>query len=291
MKFGKVDNPGNIDFSLPETPQETKTVLQQSTNSGFQDVRVGCAKWNRKDLKNFYPRGTKDELQYYASQFNSIELNASFYRMFPKEQFDKWREKAAGDFRFFPKVPRLISQIKRLNDADELTDVFVTNLLGLKEKLGMAFLQMPPNFHPKDMERVNHFLGYWPKEIPLGVEFRHPDWYADQTANQELMEILKKNNISHIITDSAGRRDLVHMQLSNPVAFIRYNGANHPSDYTRLDDWLDRLEEWQSLGLEKLYFFIHQNMEVESPLLAAYFIEKFNKRFNTDIKIPKTPDQ
>ena len=289
MNFGKVDHPENIDFTLPETHPDTIKVLNQaSSKDGFDDVRIGCAKWNRKDLKNFYPRGTKDELIYYSSQFNSIEFNGSFYRMYPEEQFEKWYGKAEENFKFFPKVPRIISHIKRLNGTEEQTDEFVKNLLQLKEKLGMVFLQMRDDFSPKSMTRLDDFLAHWPKEIPLSVELRHPEWYADKQISNELYDVLQKRNVAHIITDTAGRRDLIHMRLSNSTAFIRYNGANHETDYTRLDDWIDKLEEWKKEGLENVYFFIHQNIEEASPLLSAYFIERFNKRFKTDIKIPKT---
>lgn len=289
MNFGKVDHPENIDFTLPDTHRDTIKVLNKNGNkNGFKDVRIGCAKWNKKDLKNFYPKGTKDELKYYSSQFNSIEFNGSFYRMYPEEQFEKWYGKADDNFKFFPKVPRIISHIKRLNGTEELTDDFVKNLLQLKEKLGMVFLQMRDDFAPKFIDRLDDFLAHWPKEIPLSLELRHPEWYADENTANELYDILIKRDVAHIITDTAGRRDLIHMRLSNTTAFIRYNGANHSSDYTRLDDWLDKLEEWHKEGLENVYFFIHQNIEEASPLLSAYFIERFNKRFKTDIKIPKT---
>lgn len=288
MKFGKVDDPGSIDFTLPPTHKQTREVLSAHNASEFKDVRIGCAKWNRTDLKNFYPRGTRDELEYYSTQFNSIELNASFYRMFPEEQFAKWESKAVEDFKFFPKVPQIISHRKRLNDTEVLTDDFVTNMLPLKDKLGMSFLQLRDDFGPKNIERVEAFFKHWPEEILLSAEFRHPDWYKDENAAEELNKIMKKYKVTHIITDSAGRRDLLHMRLTTESAFIRYNGANHKSDYTRLDDWLDRIEEWYEMGLKNLYFFVHQNVEEASPLLSAYFIEKFNKRFNTDIKIPKT---
>lgn len=288
MKFGKVDHPEDLDLSLPPTREVTREVLKNERKQKFKNVRVGCAKWNRKDLKNFYPRGTKDELSYYATQFNSIELNASFYRMFSEERFATWRAKSGEDFQFFPKIPRFISHTKRLKDFENGVDSFVTNLLALKEKLGMVFLQMPGNFLPKDIDRLDSFFGYWPKEIPLGAEFRHPDWYEDESANMALLEVLRSHNIAHIITDSAGRRDLVHMQLTTNTAFIRFNGANYAGDYKRLDEWLDRIEEWHKLGLKNLYFFLHQNVEESSPLLATYFIENFNKEFRMDIKTPKT---
>lgn len=288
MKFGKVDDPGSIDFTLPPTHEQTKEILNSQKPSEFKDVRIGCAKWNRADLKNFYPRGTKDELEYYSTQFNSIELNASFYRMFPEEQFAKWKEKATEDFKFFPKVPRIISHIKRLNETEVITDDFIKNILPLKDKMGMVFLQLRDDFGPKNMDRVEKFFKHWPKEVPLSAEFRHADWYKDTTAAGELNELMIKHNITHVITDSAGRRDLLHMRLTTDSAFIRYNGANHKSDYTRLDDWLERIGEWHEMGLKNLYFFVHQNVEEASPLLSAYFIEKFNKKFNTGIKTPET---
>lgn len=288
MKFGKVEDPGSIDFTLPPTHIQTKEILNSFKDSSFEDVRIGCAKWNKADLKNFYPRGTKDELEYYSTQFNSIELNASFYRMFPEEQFAKWASKAAEDFKFFPKVPRLISHIKRLNETEVITDDFVKNILPLKEKMGMVFLQLRDDFGPKNIDRLEKFFKHWPKEIPLAAEFRHAGWYQDSKVADTLNELMEEHGITHVITDSAGRRDLLHMRLTTGSAFIRYNGANHQSDYDRLDEWLERIDEWYKMGLKNLYFFVHQNVEEASPLLSAYFIEKFNKRFNTGIKIPET---
>ncbi|HYH57327.1 MAG TPA: DUF72 domain-containing protein, partial [Anseongella sp.] len=78
MKFGNVENPGEIDFTLPPDHKDSARVLQEHKNDAPFEVYVGCAKWNRQDLKGFYPKGVKDELAYYASQFNSIELNATF---------------------------------------------------------------------------------------------------------------------------------------------------------------------------------------------------------------------
>ena len=103
MKFGSVDNPGELDLSLPQDHPDTYSVLE-SSNSSSLDIYVGCAKWNKKDLKGFYPRGTKDELEYYATHFNSIELNATHYRIFGEDVVSGWREKTGDNFKFFPKV-------------------------------------------------------------------------------------------------------------------------------------------------------------------------------------------
>ncbi len=85
MKFGSVENPEAIDFTLPEDHPDTLKVLNQK-GGGELEAYVGCAKWNKSDLKGFYPRGTKDELTYYSRQFNSIELNATHYKTYGPDQ-------------------------------------------------------------------------------------------------------------------------------------------------------------------------------------------------------------
>ena len=83
---------------------------------------------------------------------------------------------------------------------------------------------------------------------------------------------------------------MLHMRLTKDEAFIRYVGANHNSDYRRLDDWIIRLKEWVNMGLKNIHFFVHQNLEQESPLLAAYFIKQLNKEFGLSLKIPNEKD-
>lgn len=286
MKFGSVDNPETIDFTLPQDHTDTIKVLQKNP-SNTTSVFVGCAKWNRADLKGFYPRGTKDELEYYSRQFNSIELNATFYRIFPPEQFEKWYNKTPDNFKFFPKLNQEISHWKRLNDnIKPVVDNYLYSVVNLKEKLGCVFLQMHSNFAPKDFDRVVNFAESWPKEVPLAMEFRHTNWYNDKAIAEDLYQLLEENNISNVIVDSAGRRDIMHMRLTNSRAFVRYVGANHKSDYTRLEDWVERLKYWKDNGIEEIDFFVHQNIEKESPLLSAYFIKQLNEELGCNLKIP-----
>lgn len=286
MKFGSVENPQDIDFTLRKDHPDTKRVLNSVKDDSIPEIYVGCAKWNRTDLKGFYPRGTKDELSYYSLQFNSIELNATFYRIFPAEQFSTWYNKTPEGFKFFPKLNQEISHWKRLKETNAVVDHYLYNASNLKEKLGTVFLQMHSNFAPKDFDRVVNFVESWPKDIPLAVEFRHTNWYNDQAVAKDLFELLKVNNISNVIVDTAGRRDLMHMRLTNAIAFIRFVGANHKSDYSRLDDWLERIRLWKEQGIKEIDFFIHQNIEKESPLLSAYFIKKINSELGYTLKIP-----
>lgn len=286
MQFGKVENPGEVDFTLPKDAPETAKILAAHKSDAPFEVYIGCAKWNRGDLKGFYPRGTKDELAYYATQFNSIELNATFYGMPTYQQVETWKNKTPNGFKFFPKLTDIISHYKRLIDVQQPVQEFCNAISNFEDKLGMAFLQLHDNFKPKDFDRLQKMLEEFPKGVPLGVEVRNNEWFTNKEVNKNYTALLEKLGMANILVDTAGRRDMMHMHLTGPVAFVRWVGANHPTDKDRLDDWLVRIKKWRKEGLQKLYFFVHQNAEVESPLLATHFIELLNKAFKLSLTVP-----
>jgi uncharacterized protein YecE (DUF72 family) len=290
VKFGQVDTPDKIDFTIPpDHPDTVKMLKSQTKKSNNFKAYVGCAKWNKKDLKNFFPKGVKDELAYYSTQFNCIELNATFYRLFPPATFDKWYATVPANFRFFPKLEQSISHFRRLKDVKGIVEHNVANMSRLREKLKMTFLQLHNNFGPRDLDRVVMFIENWTYKVPLAIEFRHTDWCNDTAVANKLYGILKTRRVTNVLVDTAGRRDLMHMRLTTPSAFIRWVGANRPKlDRSRLNEWIARISEWKKAGLQELFFFVHQNNEQESPALAAHFIERLNKKIGTALPIPKT---
>ena len=289
MKFGQVADPSQIDFTLPKDHPKTQEILEKSKGNDF-NIYIGCAKWNKTDLKGFYPKGTKDELKYYATQFNSIELNATFYSLPSPEQVLIWKEKTPPPFKFFPKITNTVSHFRRLINVTDVVTDYATSVLNFGDQLGMVFLQLHDNFKPKDIERVEKFVNDWPKEVPLAIEVRSAEWFEEENF-EKFSELLEENNIANIVVDTAGRRDMLHMRLTSDTAFVRYVGANADSDYARLDDWLERIKLWKEEGLRNLYFFVHQNVELASPLLSAYFIEKINEAFGTEIHVPIMAEQ
>ena len=292
MKFGQVDNAENIDFTIPQDNAKTKEILQKADKDRPLTFYVGCAKWNKTDLKNFYPRGTKDELAYYATQFNSIELNATFYNMYDATQITAWHNKTPEHFRFFPKVNQMISHMKRLINIDALLEEYCDNISHFDNKLGMVFLQLHNNFTYKNFDRLQHFIEVFPKALPLAIELRNTEWFTDEKIAEEVFAFFEKNSVTNILVDTAGRRDMMHMRFTSPFAFIRYVGANDPEgDRERLDNWVKRIETWVDYGLRDIYFFVHQNIETESPLLAAYFIDKLNSSFKLNLQVPKVLNQ
>jgi uncharacterized protein YecE (DUF72 family) len=193
------------------------------------------------------------------------------------------------NFKFFPKFNQGVTHYARLKDVEERCEQFAENIVFLKEKLGMPFLQMHDNFGAKEFEKVENFVrNVWTYDIPIAMEFRKSEWHTDPNVSGQLYDLLESHGITNVLVDTAGRRDLMHMRMTTPTPFIRWVGANHESDFSRLDEWVDRLDEWKKQGMRRLYFFVHQNVEERSPLLSAYFIERLNKKLGTELHIPKT---
>jgi uncharacterized protein YecE (DUF72 family) len=293
MEFGRVTSEelNGIDFGLPPDWPQTDTVLKSSPRSEPQQIFIGCAKWGRKDwIGKIYPKGTKegDFLEHYARHFNSIELNASFYRIPTYQQTSGWRKKVGKDFKFCPKVTGAISHIKRLKDAKDVTDRFLEGISGFEENLGPVFLMPHPGMGPKSFKVIESFIQGAPKDIQLFVELRHADWFSDRSEFQRIFDMLQRNNTGFVITDASGRRDCVHMALTTPDAFIRFVGNGlHPTDYARVDEWVNRIRIWLEKGIRSVYFFMHQHEELHSPALAKYVIERINEVCGLQLKVPQ----
>jgi uncharacterized protein YecE (DUF72 family) len=144
-----------------------------------------------------------------------------------------------------------------------------------------------PQMGVKHFDTIRGFMDDFPQDVPLFLELRHDDVYANGYDNN-VFNHLKANNRGTIITDAAGKRDFVHMHLSTPECFIRFVGNSlHTSDYTRIDDWVQRIKVWMEQGLEKCYFFMHQHEELHSPELIKYLIEQLNKHCGTTLTPPR----
>jgi len=293
MEFGKVDPAvlEKIDFTLPPDRVETTRVLQTLGGKQKPQVWVGCAKWGRKDwVGKIYPRGTKeaDFLAQYAKRFNCIELNTTFYRMPTVSQTEAWRGKVGEDFMFCPKFTDQITHMLRLRNTQELTDRFLEGIRGFRNNLGPIFLMPHPGMGPNTIDTLEAFIQSLPDDLDLFTEVRHPGWFEDPAAFNYLFNVLERNQSGAVITDSSGRRDCVHMRLTTPEAFIRFVGNGlHPTDYTRIDDWIQRIKLWMSQGIEKVYFFMHQHEELHSPELCKYLIEQLNLHCGTSISVPQ----
>ncbi|MCB0697330.1 MAG: DUF72 domain-containing protein [Chitinophagaceae bacterium] len=289
MEFGKVtpEELEQIDFTLPPDPAVNSEVLQPF--EGNTKFYIGCAKWGRPDwVGKLYPKKTKpkDFLEHYARIFNCIEFNAVYYRMpFPSDVW-QWKSKVPENFLFCPKFTDVITHKKRLKNAEFETGKFLEAIVEFKDNLGPIFLMPHPQMSPKQIDTLFNFIDTFPDDIDMFVELRHPDWYKGGY-HTELYNFLREQQRGTIITDATGRRDCVHMHLTTPECFIRFVGNSlHPTDYTRIDEWVQRIKQWMAQGLKTCYFFMHQHEELHSPELIKYLIEELNKHCGTKLKAP-----
>lgn len=292
MEFGRVAEKelNKVDFSLPEEPAANKLVLKKRSQNPL--IYLGCAKWGRKEwVGKIYPKGTKDAnfLEHYVKHYNSIELNATHYQIYGPEAIGKWAAKAKGkDFKFCPKVPQMISHYSNFSNADSLTTDFLAGILAFEKNLGPVFLQVSERYSPKQREQLFKYMGTLPADLQFFLEVRHPDWFADGSVRKELFDTLRSLKWGAVITDTAGRRDCAHMELTIPKAFIRYVGNSlHPTDYTRTDAWVERIKYWLDHGLHELYFFMHMHDEAYSPELTVYLVDHLNKTCGLNLIKPQ----
>lgn len=289
MKFGKLENIQDIDFSLPNDHGDTAASL--GGNSAKADVYAGGTMWNIPGWKGkLYPNKTKnaDLIRLYGQQFGTIELNATHYKIHPPEVMRRWADEMPDDFKFCPKFPQLISHYRRFNNCEQLTDEFLVGIQALGSKAGPSFIQLPPHFAPKHAEALSTYLDRWPVDVAMAIEFRHPDWFSASAEAEMIWRKMKVKGIGAVISDTSGRRDAVHMRMTSKFLILRFGGNNlHPTDDLRLVQWARRIAEWQTLGLNEVHFLVHQPDSINTPETCIRFSEVMKKEGIRNIKSPQ----
>ncbi len=292
MQIGQLttDELKAVDFTMPIDSPITVETLPGDQSSNFR-VNVGCTKWGFKGWKGLiYPDKANDReyLTEYAKQFNSIELNATFYQAPAQHVVEEWRERVSvnPDFKFCAKFPQTISHIRRCKNAHEATDDFIKKMYSLGPHRGASFLQMPETFSIKLLPDLLPYLEALPKELQTTVELRHKSWFEDREITTAAYNAIKGTGTGTVISDTATRRDFMHMILTTPHAFIRFMGYKVESDYSRIDAWVERIAKWKSLGLESVNFFVHTDEDSYAPVLVDYAISKLTEKLNIPLKRP-----
>lgn len=154
---------------------------------------IGCSGFYYGDWKDvFYPKGLaqKNWFSYYCQHFNTIEINATFYKMPTQKSFQKWYDDSPPTFKFTIKAPRLITHYKQLKECKELlTDFYLAVSDGLKDKLACVLFQFPPKFSFTE-ERLQLLVNLLDKNFANVVEFRHETWWT-----KEVFETLANHQI------------------------------------------------------------------------------------------------
>jgi len=290
MKFGKLTDLRGIAFDLPADHPATQRTLQDQPRKKPFRVYMGATGWSNKEwVGTWYPPKAKaaEYLRHYAGQFQTIELNTTHYRIPKPELVLRWRDMAGPGFKFCPKIPQEISHRHKMTGTAARMELFAETLSLLGDSLGPSFMQLPPYFKPDSLHILENFLNELPAGFPLMIEFRHEDWFRGLAAAETGFELLREKGVGAVITDVAGRRDVLHMHLTTPVLMLRYVGNSlHPTDFSRADDWARRIEKWKGQGLKEVYLFVHEPEMEQVPEMSIHFA-KVLQSLDAEIITPK----
>ena len=217
-------------------------------------IRIGCSGWQYRDWRgDFYPSdlATARWLEFYAQHFDTVELNASFYRLPRATTFGAWGRRVPAGFKMAVKASRYLTHLKRLRDPDEP----LTRLWSRAEELGAALgpmlYQLPPHWRV-DTERLTGFLQAVPAGRAQAIEFRDASWYR-----ADVHAALAEAGVALCLHDMPGSTpDAVPV---GPFAYVRFHGAGtryggrYPTQALRA--WADRLLEWAGNGIPSWVYF------------------------------------
>ncbi len=220
-----------------------------------EKIYIGCSGFYNNDWKgSLYPEDAKSKefLILYSQQFNSVEINSTFYRKPTAKTLIKWFDETPVDFKFFIKIPKTISHEKRLENCKEEITEFCNHIeANLKEKLAGFLYQFPPSFKNKD-ENLKIILENLDYRFLNVIEFRHESWW-----NEEIFKVLKDNNIIFSGVSFSGNLPEDVIINSKDVLYYRLHGKPilYKSEYS--EDFLNELAEKIKNSDLKTYVFFN----------------------------------
>lgn len=191
-----------------------------STTARAGGIHIGCSGWVYKHWRGiFYPEGLPQKrwFERYSKEFDTVEINASFYRVPLPSTFTGWRDKAPPGFRYAVKVNRFITHMKKLLDCEERLDQFIELARPLGDTLGPLLYQLPPSLH-KNLPRLQTFLELLPGDLEQVFEFRHKSWH-----DEEVLALLDRFGVGFVAHDLKGLAS--PRWASGRTAYVRFHGT------------------------------------------------------------------
>ena len=212
--------------------------MPQDQQFSTPSIRVGCSGWQYGHWRgSFYPASLPQSrwLEYYAGQFDTVEVNNTFYRLPEAPTFAAWGRRVPRGFVFAVKASRYLTHMKKLKDPQEPLSRFFARARALNRALGPVLYQLPPHWK-MDLGRLDAFLKALPRTRRHAIEFREPSWYSD-----EVFARLERHNVALCLHDMAGSAS--GTRAVGPFVYVRFHG---PQKYSGRysDDMLDDWAEW-----------------------------------------------
>jgi uncharacterized protein YecE (DUF72 family) len=234
-------------------------------------VRVGCSGWQYKHWRgDFYPADlpVRRWLPYYAAQFDTVEINNTFYRLPEARTFVDWREKVSPGFVYAVKASRFLTHMKKLKDPEAPLRLLFERVMQLEYALGAILYQLPPRW-PVNVERLNNFLDALPVGYHHAVEFRDPSWYVPA-----VYDALRNHHVALCLHDLPGAAP-PDRHLVGPFIYVRFHGpARYGGRYA--DDTLVEWAEWCQAHIARgveMYAYFNNDIGGHAPRDAQRFRE------------------
>jgi len=238
------------------------------------DIRIGTSGWHYGHWEGlYYPAGLPKSkwFEYYAKDFDTVEINNTFYQLPKQETFKNWHKQAPDNFIYTVKANRFITHIKRLKDAEETLPRFFERAELLKESLGPILYQLPPGFH-KDLDRLRDFLQVLPRNRTAVFEFRHESWFS-----QDTYDLLDKFGVGFCIHDLLGVP--TPRVITGQVIYIRFHGTigRYDGNYSKsaLKNWAEWIKEHIS-QVRSVYAYFNNDVSGHAVANALTMKEYFD---------------
>jgi uncharacterized protein YecE (DUF72 family) len=217
-------------------------------------ARVGCSGWEYRHWSgSFYPVDIPKNrwFDYYASVFDTVEINNTFYRLPEERTFAAWAERAPPRFVYAVKASRFLTHMKKLKDPEEPIQRLFSRMRPLHRHLGPVLYQLPPGWK-RDVPRLEHFLQVLPRGVRHVIEFREPSWYAE-----EVTVLLAKAGVAMCLHDMQG--SATGRERVGPFVYVRFHGTTGKygggySDH-RLEGWAEWLQAQRGAGTDVYAYF------------------------------------
>lgn len=233
-------------------------------------IYIGTSGWVYKEWAADFFKGIKlkEQFEFYATQFPTVEINATFYRLPSLSIVHGWRKKAPPGFHFAITGSRYITHIKRLNNLSRSVGLFVRRIQPLKHTLGPFLWQLPPNLK-LDLPRLEKFLAQLPVKHSHALEFRHPAWLTEKT-----FALLRQYHVANVAVSS--RRIPPNFTVTADFIYIRFHGladgARH--DYTpeELAPWAQYIQEQAGAG-RNVFAYFNNDFNLRAPQNAKLLMQ------------------
>ncbi len=229
-------------------------------------LRIGCSGWQYRHWKGvFYPETLrqKEWFAHYAQQFDTVEINNTFYHLPEPEIFDHWREAAPEEFLYVLKFSRYGSHMKRLKDPEGPIDLFLERARRLEDRLGPILVQLPPRWKV-NLPRLEGFLKAAPRRAHRwAFEFRDPSWLCE-----EVFSLLEKYDAALCLHDLIEDHP---QRITTDWVYLRFHGgADYSGNYesAQLEAVVERIRDYLGEGLDVFAFF-NNDVAGNAPRNAA----------------------